>query len=333
MSGTVSNTLINYKLDLLSGLGIDIKPLIEKCNINSYNLNVQDGRVHYKQHVNLILATAEYSPYFRSEISSINKLYELFPDLFGLCLNEKTVFDAIHNFLKYRFIMGDCDTVVLKSTKDQLLIEYENDNHHVNSASGHFLFLNELVQNYLEDFDLEVSFNNKPNINQSTINDKLKCICSYNTTKNSMLITSSKIHTQSNFFNKTLNNLQLNNLEQKRLKPNKETFKNNVESYINHLINSIYHDDDNSILEKTCAHFRLSRWTLNKKLNIENTSFSEILKNARINKACSLLKSTYKSIGEISDLCHFSSQASFNKFFKQNKNISPLQYRNGCQEL
>ncbi len=44
-------------------------------------------------------------------------------------------------------------------------------------------------------------------------------------------------------------------------------------------------------------------------------------------EACWLLKSTDKSIQQISEELHFSDQASFSKFFKRNRKKNPLQYR------
>ena len=44
-------------------------------------------------------------------------------------------------------------------------------------------------------------------------------------------------------------------------------------------------------------------------------------------RACWLLKSTDKSISEISDQLNFADQASFSKFFKRMKGVSPLRYR------
>ncbi len=44
-------------------------------------------------------------------------------------------------------------------------------------------------------------------------------------------------------------------------------------------------------------------------------------------EACWMLKSTDKSILQISEELHFSDQASFSKFFKRNRNKNPLQYR------
>ena len=43
--------------------------------------------------------------------------------------------------------------------------------------------------------------------------------------------------------------------------------------------------------------------------------------------ACSLLKTTSKSIGEIAELLSFHDQAAFSNFFKQHSGMSPLAFR------
>ena len=53
----------------------------------------------------------------------------------------------------------------------------------------------------------------------------------------------------------------------------------------------------------------------------------EYLLNIRLTKAKELLANTKKSIGEISELCGFSSANYFSLIFKQKESISPLSYR------
>ena len=49
-------------------------------------------------------------------------------------------------------------------------------------------------------------------------------------------------------------------------------------------------------------------------------------------EACWLLKSTDKSMQEISEELHFSDQAAFSKFFKRQRGKKPLQYRREQEE-
>ena len=45
------------------------------------------------------------------------------------------------------------------------------------------------------------------------------------------------------------------------------------------------------------------------------------------NEACNLLKTTDKTIGEISDELGFKDQSAFTNFFKQKSGVSPKSYR------
>ena len=58
-----------------------------------------------------------------------------------------------------------------------------------------------------------------------------------------------------------------------------------------------------------------------------NCSPIDFLLNVRLTKAKEMLVNTRKSIGEISELCGFSSANYFGLIFKQKEGISPLQYR------
>jgi len=56
-------------------------------------------------------------------------------------------------------------------------------------------------------------------------------------------------------------------------------------------------------------------------------TFSQFLLEIRINQACKLLADTEKSIGNICFDCGFNNSSHFNRYFKQLKGITPLEYR------
>ena len=58
-----------------------------------------------------------------------------------------------------------------------------------------------------------------------------------------------------------------------------------------------------------------------------NCSPIDFLLNVRLTKAKELLVNTNKSVGEISEMCGFSSANYFGLIFKKKENLSPLQYR------
>lgn len=62
-----------------------------------------------------------------------------------------------------------------------------------------------------------------------------------------------------------------------------------------------------------------------------NCSPIDFLLNVRLTKAKKMLVDTHKSVGEISELCGFSSANYFGLIFKQKEHLSPLQYRKNQQ--
>ncbi len=91
------------------------------------------------------------------------------------------------------------------------------------------------------------------------------------------------------------------------------------------------------LLADFCEHHEVSYYA--QRMGISSRYLSMIVKQvshttvaAYINQhlmleACWLLKTSEHNIQEISDLLHFADQASFSKFFKRQKGLSPLQYR------
>lgn len=331
MGKSISNKLIKHKLNLLENIGVDINAISTSCGLNNISLNKAEGRTSHHKFTKFLNETSEYNQYIHKGMTSISELYNLFPELFSLCLNETTASRAIESFIKYRFVMGDCDLCKIETTKNQLVIEYiyeEERTTNNSSPIGHFMFFQQILNQYIEGYQTEVSLDDSVPMNKSLINDQLQTNCLYNQGKNQIIITSPYLHEKSDQFNDFLYSLQkdkLNNV--KKTLSTHESFSSDIKELIEHFYSNADYTKDSSILEVICDTLGMSRWTLNKKLSLENTSFTEIAKRIKLERAGSLLETTDKSIGEISDLCLFSSQAAFTKFFRQNHNLSPVQYR------
>src|SRR5690606_14366112 len=63
-----------------------------------------------------------------------------------------------------------------------------------------------------------------------------------------------------------------------------------------------------------------------------NKNFSDYVKEARINKAKQLLKTTNLKIYEVSQLCGYASSKHFMTVFKQSVDITPTEYRRQLNE-
>lgn len=99
----------------------------------------------------------------------------------------------------------------------------------------------------------------------------------------------------------------------------------------------LFEEFNRLLLSDFCEHHEVSYYA--QRMGISSRYLSMIVKQvshttvaAYINQhlmleACWLLKTSDHNIQEISDLLHFADQASFSKFFKRQKGLSPLQYR------
>lgn len=337
MRGSVSNKLINHKLQLLSAIGVDTQAIIQACNINPVSIKNDQLRTAEDKFRRFLALTNQYNQCasVQKGMTSIHDFYPLFSDMFNLALNESTPKNALESLLRYRFIVGDCDTFTLKTTDNKLILEYVNTAPKVpvNSAMGNFVLFKSVLHQLLSNFKVDISFDNSVTINQKLTNEQLQTHCVYHQNKNLMVITSDQINARNESHNPFLHQLQVNTLERlKRSICPVQSFAAETKALIENLThNQVY--SDVSVLEEVCHLLGMSRWTLNKKLARENTSFSVLLKLSRLEKSSDLLESTDKSIREISELCNFSSQAAFAKFFRQNHCMSPVQYREKSRRI
>jgi len=330
MVKSVSNILTHWKIDALAKAGIDTRALLEKSGISDYELHKNNGRISDSQHYKLMLLCMNYTSIIRGD-ARMDKFYALFPELFGLCLNEYSACQAVVSFQNYRFVMGNCDDFIIKKETDRILIEYTNmgPKQLVNSAAiGNFALLCDLIRNYLPSMSVTAGLAGAALASERTVSDLLKAKVNFNQETNYLLISSPALSKRSEFYNERLNQHQKKNLDSMRAVPRPlNSTSQLVADMLEHTMTYGNADGDNTMLDTICSMLKQSRWTLNKNLQSENTSYSEVLKAVRFNKACKLLIESEKSMQEISEITGFSSQAIFSRFFRTQANTSPMQYR------
>lgn len=329
---SVSNALTMWKLKALTEGGVNVSSILNKCDISSYELEKNNGRISQSQHYGLMLETLKYNDIFLAKKISIENFYQLFPDLFGLCLNEKSAYGALESFIRYRVVMGNSDICNIKHTDDSVLIEYLNEgpSQLVNgSAVGNFMLFCDIAKKYLSEMSLQVGFMGNPITSEKLTNDLFKSKCLFNQGKNSILIRDKHLFLRSDFYNKSLSELQKLNLEKSCQKLNEpKLFSHTIAEMIKTTINSDLAGGEGKIFDSICNSLKQSRWTVNKRLKQENTSFTDILKHVRFDLSCQLLTETNKSIREISEITCFATPAIFSRFFSSHANTSPIKYRN-----
>lgn len=328
---SVSNTLISWKLKVLAENGIDINKILNARNISEYELNKEGGRVPSEKHFNLMYDTLKYNDLILSKTVTMKYFYQFFPDLIGLCLNEDSALGAIENFIRYRALIGNSDLCTINHINNALRIEYINEGPKEfanSSALGNFLFILDMLKLYLPDMSLTAGFAGKPLTSEKFVSEQLNAKCIFNQNINYLCINSKALIEKSETYNAKLNELQKEKVESSYLEiPDKNLFSETVMLIIARLLPNYRLETDNSVFDDVCDELRQSRWTINRRLKLEQTSFTDLLQKTKFKLACQLLTETDKTIQEISEDTCFATQATFSRFFSEHANISPMKYR------
>lgn len=122
--------------------------------------------------------------------------------------------------------------------------------------------------------------------------------------------------------------LSVGKITSKNQTPNTE-MKNSIPPLILKVIDYIHENyGQKQTLDEIAKTFFVSKTTLIYNFKkYTNCSIIDFLLNVRLTKAKQLLLSTKKSVGEISELCGFSSSNYFGLIFKRKENLSPVNYR------
>lgn len=334
MNGNVSNVLTSAMLHHLSTLGRNTDELIKKCGINKHELSKKHGRISSSSHYSLLEEFMPYQKLFFKD-SGLEGMYSMFPELFSLCINESSAKSAMESFIEYRSLIGSCDQCEVQTDKDTMKITYKDTgpNKMISSALSNFVFIQEIINQYIPDGKYSVSLTHTNYIPHHTANEKLNTKCLFGQSENYLIVKSSVLTERNNLFNENLYKLQKTSLNKidKELSNNK--FSHVVEDMVSLFVSDNEFYCDQKTLDKVCEKLRMSRWTLNRKLSEENQCFTDIFNKVRLDKAVTLLAETNKSINEISELTRFSSQSVFSRFFRTHTNMSPNQYRKQAHQV
>lgn len=336
---SVSNAIAKGTLKFLDEQGLASHVITAKCGISDYEIEKNGGRLGESQHYKFMLESSKHCSFLvkktlelNIEHRVINMAFNEFPELIGFNLNQESAEKAIESFLDHRFIIGNCDSIIVTRGETKTRIEYINMGPSEigdYSAVGNFMMLYDLLKKHDATKKIKVGFTNNHNEEKKLLNDFFESNCSFSEKNNFIIIDNYLMERKTSSINEILYAMQKNLLVKKKLEIEvKMPFTSTVISLIKSFISSLDSESDASIMNNVCSALKISRWTLGEKLKNENSNFTELLKKARLQIACSLLLETDKSIQEISELICFSSMSVFSRFFKSNMNMSPLSYRN-----
>lgn len=338
LTRSVSNLIYRKGLENLKENGIDTNHLLTQVGLSSYEIQSPYGRISEHYHYKLMNKMSEVNQsVFGSAMPEqlytdcVELSHSLFPEFIGLCLNEKTVESALWRFAESRFLMGNCDDLLIEKGTSHTRIKYnflapnspENP-----SAAFNLILLGKILQSYCPTMRLQLQLTDTVLQHHSILSDLFNSSCQLQQEHDAIIIENHYLAIENISFNMLLNRLQTNHMATLK---NKMFNEPPVTTAVNALIEQCYMAGQdvstNAIMEKVCQHLRISRWTLNRRLQEESVTFSQLLARKQLSLSMRLLRQSTLSIQEISEHLGFSSHSVYSRFFKHHAKVTPMQYR------
>ncbi len=337
MSQSVSNQVIRRMLTACQQQGGDPDAILMAAGLTPFDIHREHGRILAHSHYRMLSLMQRHLSGFHEGILSydIAELYQHYPALISLCLNQPSPRAAIEALLAYRTVIGNCDDFVVR--RGALFSQYEYINQGpaalgASQAIPNFVILYRILRVYAPGLGVSVGFVGKPPAHHRQLDHFFGTHCRWEQPGNTLTIDNALLDSRADSYNEPLCRLQTSQLAHICSDIDERVpFANLVADMIRHKIRGGVMESDDHLLKDVCSAMNISRWTLNRKLQGEGSSFSAILKRVKMMEACRLLGEGEQPLQNISDLVGFSSQSAFNRFFKANTNMTPLAYRNTRQ--
>lgn len=333
MQKSVSNQAIRAILATCQQQGGDADTILMASGLTPFDLARSNGRIPAQNHYRFLCQMQSFLNGLNEAMFfyDIEDIHEYYPTLIGLCLNQPTARAALDTFLTYRVVIGSCDDFHVTAGALTTQYEYINQGPPVlgpTQAIPNFVIVYKILRMYLPTVAVTVGLVGKPAQHHRLLDQFFGTHCCWEQPSNTFAISNRLLDTRSECFNPLLNRLQILQLDHLCSEIDAgASFASVVGDRICHKIRGGVMDSDDNLLNDVCSAMHISRWTLNRKLQVEGTSFSTILKHVKMMEALRLLEDKNRQLQDISEMIGFSSQSAFNRFFKTNANMTPLAHR------
>lgn len=328
---TVSNRIALHCLDYWQAEGRDPAQLLLGSGIAKEELMLPQGRIDARRHFRLLSIAA---PHVNATLSwSPPTLTGLFTDylpLASLCCNAATLRQALHFFLSYRPLIGECDRIILREEEGEARLSYHSESDHpdviVLGSLANLCHLYALLQFYHPGSGtLMLPTPIRPRLRRELstwLEGRLQQGDTFELRFPALLLDNA--HGQ---YNAPLQPLLLGELDRQmaQLRPSSR-YRDKVMGLIRHQLWQGC-QDERPQLTTVCEHLKLTRWTLNRHLREEGCHFSALLEQVRREEACRLLQDPALPLQAVGDRLGFATQSSFTRFFKEAFALSPREFR------
>lgn len=328
---SVSNRIARLRLNHWQVQGRDPAHLLSAAGIAREELHLPQGRIDAERHFRLLAHFAPHADLAHGWAPpSLTRLFADYLPLASLCCNAATLRQALHFFLSYRPLIGECDRITLQEQDGMARLSYYSDSHHPDviamSSLTNLCHLCALLQFYHPgQGQLVLPTPVRPKLWRELaawLGGGLRQGNGYQLRFPAALLDFAYAG-----HNLALQPLLLGELGQQMSQLHPPTrYRERVLEQIRH---RLWQGDcePHRLLGEICETLKLTRWTLNRYLREEGCHFSALLEQIRREEACRLLQDPGLQLQEVGGRLGFANQSSFSRFFKEAFDQSPSQYR------
>ena len=309
--------------------GMDPGALCRQAGISAAQL--EDERIDAASYLRLMQRVAVL-PLDVMPVDGIGGFLTGFPELAGVVCNAPTMRRALRDYVRFRGLIGNLDWMLVADTTDEMAFDFliEGEQPTSMSAFGHFAIVVALACFYDPEVHVRVvTLTGTPFEKPRALRELIRSTPSFEQAGNRLVLASSQLDRPFERYNNVLARIALDRAStvSSRLEAS-ESFTSVTER----LLLAWLHEraDDCSVAdfqERLCEHFAISRWTLQRRLGSESTSFQSLLMRARMSGARALLARTQLSVGDIADWARYASTGAFTRAFTRESGLPPMQYR------
>ena len=334
---TVSNRIAQQCARAMQADGHDPADFFRQTGITPAQLAEPAGRINAERHRRMV-AYAQQLPQHRTLLDlDVTHWFAHFSSVAHVCFNRPTLRSALHELLHLRGLIGEFDFMLMSESGTRIEIEYLSEfcpQGGAMQALANFRMLTLVARAYDTGAatPFQASFCGKAPWFAQAISECLGAAATFGQARNTLVFDAPHLDQPFAQFNAMLAPHALRHAQGQLQKlQGAQLFSSRVEQAILDLLGQQADADGASLLPALCDGLAMNRWTLQRQLQQEQTSFRALELRAKSRESRRLLRETSMSVAEIGDRLGFSSQSAFTRFFKTQFELPPARYRHDMQ--
>ena len=332
---TVSNRIAQQCARALHADGHDPADFFRHTGITPAQLDEPGGRINAERHRRMT-AYAQLLPPQRAILDlDVTQWFAHFSGVAHVCFNRPTLRSALHELLHLRGLIGEFDFMLMSESGTHIEIEYLSEFCPAGGAMqalANFRMLSLVARAYDTGAPtaFRAHFRGKAPRFAPAISECFGAGAAFGQARNTLVFDAPDLDRPFAQFNPTLAPHALRHAQgQLQQLRGAQLFSARVEQAIIDLLRrqGAGDADGAALLPALCDGLAMNRWTLQRQLQQEQTSFRALELRAKSRESRRLLRDTTLSVAEIGERLGFSSQSAFTRFFRTQFALPPARYR------